>query len=250
MLKVDHIGKLFTTTYRIALHKHDLWEVVYYSSGHGFVQIGNEQVEFKEGDVFILPPKLEHSDWAEEGFQDIFFTFHRCELSADTFYRFEDNNGQAILHLLNMMYEAYVQNEMNRENIINLAFDMFFQYAYVLSDSSPQNKYVECMKNAIISNLANQNFSINEIIKDLHLNINYARDLFVKHVGFTPLQYLMEKRLEYAKQLLVSRSVSNYSVREIAYMCGFSDPYYFSRSFHKHVGCSPTEWEKRNRKEE
>ena len=246
MLKIDHIGKLFNTTYRIALHKHDLWEVVYYSAGHGFVQIGNEQVAFEKGDVFILPPKLEHSDWAEEGFQDVFFTFSRCELSEDTYYRFKDNGSQAVFHLLNQMYVAYVEDNINRENIINLSFEFFFQYAYALSETVPNNYYVEYMKNAIISNLSNQSFSINDVIKELHLNINYARDLFVKNVGCTPLQYLMEKRLDYAKQLLASRGLSNYSIREIAYMCGFSDPYYFSRAFRKHVGSSPKEWEKQN----
>lgn len=244
MLKIDHIGKLFTNTYRVAMHRHDLWEVVYYSKGQGFVQIGKEQVPFEEGDVFILPPGLDHSDWAEEGFQDIFFTFSRCELSEDTYYRFRDNSGQAVLHLLNQMYEAYVQEQANRENIINLLFELFFQYAYALNENKQTNTYVEYMKNAIISNLADPNFTVNTAVQELHLNVNYARDLFVKHVGCTPLQFLTEKRLDFAKQLLASRGMSNYSIREIAGMCGFADPYYFSRAFRKHVGIAPKEWGK------
>lgn len=242
MLKIDHIGKLFTDTYRVAMHKHDLWEVVYYSAGQGYVQIGEELVTFEKGDVFILPPRLEHSDWADEGFQDVFFTFSHCELSDGTYYRFKDSSSQPVFHLLNQMYEVYIRDDLNRENIINLSYELFFQYAYALHEAILNNSYVEYIRNAIINNLSDPNFSVNAVIKNLHLNVNYARDLFVKNVGCTPSQFLMEKRLDYAKQLLMSRALSNYSIREISYMCGFSDPYYFSRAFRKHVGVAPREW--------
>ena len=244
MMKIEHIGKLFTDTYRVAMHNHDLWEVVYYSAGHGFVQIGDEVVVFETGDVFIIPPKLAHSDWSDEGFQDIFFTFDSCTLSNDTYHRFKDNCSQAIYHLLCQMYETYIRQDPNRENIINLSFDLFFQYMYALSTVTRGNSYVEYMRNTIINNMSNPHFSLDAVINELHLNSNYARDLFSKNVGCTPLQFLMEKRLDYAKQLLASRSLSNYSIREIAYMCGFSDPYYFSRVFRKYVGVSPREWER------
>lgn len=244
MLKVSHVGKLYPDTYRMPMHKHDLWEVVYYSAGHGFVQIGDVVMPFETGDVFILPPKLVHSDWADEGFQDIFFEFSQCPLTCNTYYRFRDNSNQAVFHLLRQMYDNYVQQNSNWENIINLLFELFFQYMYALSGSPQSNSYVEYIRNAIISNISDPHFSLNTVTNELHLNPNYARDLFTKNVGCTPLQYLTEKRLEYAKQLLASRSLSNFTIHEISYMCGYSDPYYFSRVFRKYVGVSPKEWKK------
>lgn len=243
MLKIDHVGKLFTDTYRIAMHTHDIWEAVYYSAGQGSVQVGEELTGFETGDVFILPPGVRHSDWADEGFQDIFFTFGRCELSDERYYRFKDNGSRAVFHLLNQMYEAYIQVDLkNRENILNLSYELFFQYAYELSETAPNNFYVESIRSAVINNLSDPDFSVNAAIERLHLNTNYARDLFVKNVGCTPLQFLTEKRLEYAKQLLASCALKSYSIREIAYMCGFSDPYYFSRTFRKRMGVSPRDW--------
>jgi len=244
MLKIDNIGKLFTSTYRVAKHDHDLWEVVYYSSGQGSVQIGDEIESFNVGDVFIIPPQFIHSDWSKEGFQTIFFTFKHCTLSSKNFYRFSDNKNQAVLQILCQMYETFVSKNFNRENIINLYFDLFFQYMYSLSNVSAENYYVEYMRNVIINEMSNPYFSMDSIIKEIHLNPNYARDLFSKNVGCTPLQFLMDKRLDYAKQLIASRYLSHYSIREISYMCGFSDPYYFSRVFRKKVGVSPSEWER------
>lgn len=244
MLKINHVGKLYTNTYRVAMHKHDVWEVVYYSSGHGFVQIQDEVIPFETGDIFILSPKLVHSDWSDNGFQDIFFEFNHCPFSCDTYYRFRDNSNQAVYHLLLQMYDTYIHQYSNQENIINLLFDLFFQYMYALGASPQTNPYVEYIRNAIINNISNPHFTLNNVINELHLNPNYARDLFTKNIGSTPLQFLTEKRLDYAKQLLVSRNLSNFSIHEISYMCGFSDPYYFSRIFRKYVGVSPKEWEK------
>jgi len=244
MLKVNHVGKLYTDTYRMPLHKHDLWEVVYYSAGSGFVQIQKEIVPFETGDIFILPPNLEHSDWSEEGFQNIHFEFKQSPLSGDTYYTFRDNSNQAVLHIMCQMYDIYIQQNSNWENIINLLYELFFQYMYALSESPKNNAYVEHIRHAIISNISDPQFSLQTVFNDLHLSPNYARDLFKENVGCTPLQFLTEKRLDYARQLLASRNLSNFYIHEISYMCGFSDPYYFSRLFRKHVGVSPKEWKK------
>ncbi|MBR7142992.1 MAG: AraC family transcriptional regulator [Clostridia bacterium] len=244
MLKIAHIGKLHTNTYRVELHNHDLWEAVYYTKGKGKLQVGEETVSFQAGDIFILPPGLIHSDYSDGGFQDIFFTFYRTNLPANHYHRFRDLDTQAILHLLNQMHDAFMRNDPNREAIINLLYELIFQYMYTWDSSPKMNTYVESIRNAVIAGFSDPYFSITDVIKKLHLNANYARSLFVKWTGSTPAHFLLEKRMEYAKQLLFSRHLSNYSFQQISFMCGFSDPYYFSRMFRKYTGLSPREWEK------
>ena len=243
MLKIAHIGILATDTYCMEMHDHDLWEAVLFSAGSGSIQLGDIILSFKTGDLFIIRPNLSHSVWSNEGFQNIFFTFPRCPLTNGSYFHLKDNANQVLYHLLCQMYEVYFQNDSYRENIINLSFDLFFQYVYSLSETPQINTYVEYIHNTIIHNLANPNFSLKEEIEKLHLNHNYVRDLFTQKVGCTPLQYLTEIRLDYAKQLLSSRNLTNYSIRNISFMCGFSDPYYFSRVFKKHTGVSPRNWE-------
>jgi AraC-like DNA-binding protein len=60
--------------------------------------------------------------------------------------------------------------------------------------------------------------------------------LFHRALGCTPLKYLMRLRMERAAELLLD---GNHTVAAIAASSGFEDPFYFSRVFKQHLGCSP-----------
>ena len=53
------------------------------------------------------------------------------------------------------------------------------------------------------------------------------------------MEYLTKIRMEKAKELLTT---TEYSMKEICAMVGYADPNYFSRSFKKNVGVTPTEY--------
>ena len=57
----------------------------------------------------------------------------------------------------------------------------------------------------------------------------------------TPTTYIKINRLNKAVNLL---STNNYSVSEVASLCGFNEPNYFTRCFKAHFGKSPTEYKK------
>ncbi|WP_394526196.1 helix-turn-helix domain-containing protein [Lacrimispora sp. JR3] len=67
---------------------------------------------------------------------------------------------------------------------------------------------------------------------------------FKRYTGKTPQQYIMDIRMNKAKELLYS---SSFGCNEIAQSIGYSDPLYFSRIFKQSVGVSPQEYRKRIR---
>ncbi|MCT4643670.1 MAG: helix-turn-helix transcriptional regulator, partial [Carboxylicivirga sp.] len=73
------------------------------------------------------------------------------------------------------------------------------------------------------------------------LNISYSlfRTEFKKYTGVSPGQYLLQLKIQMAKNLL---SNSQLSVKEVSFKSGFESPYYFSRVFKKHTGHTPTEF--------
>ena len=59
---------------------------------------------------------------------------------------------------------------------------------------------------------------------------------FVGATGFTPSQWLLQIRVERARELLAS---TNLEISDIAAHCGFQDASYFSRVFRQHMATTP-----------
>lgn len=68
----------------------------------------------------------------------------------------------------------------------------------------------------------------------------YFRKIFAQKFGVSPKEYIIRKRIEYAKQLLASGQLE---VADVAELCGYAEPCHFSREFKKRVGISPKEYQ-------
>jgi transcriptional regulator GlxA family with amidase domain len=66
---------------------------------------------------------------------------------------------------------------------------------------------------------------------------------FVKHLGRTPREAIIHKRVDRACQLLLHEERS---VKEVAYAVGFADENYFSRVFKSVKGITATEYRKKH----
>lgn len=73
----------------------------------------------------------------------------------------------------------------------------------------------------------------------LHLSANYFGDLIKKETGKSAQEYIQQKTMEVAKDLL---STTSKSISGIAYHLGYQYPQYFSRAFKKVVGKTPNEF--------
>lgn len=69
----------------------------------------------------------------------------------------------------------------------------------------------------------------------------YFRRIFQSKYGVSPKEYLVRRRIAYAKELLSS---GHFSVSEVARLSGYSELCHFSREFKRRVGVSPTEFGK------
>jgi len=65
--------------------------------------------------------------------------------------------------------------------------------------------------------------------------------LFKKDSGITPYAYVLNKRIELAKKLLID---TNLTVKQISLKLCFSDEYYFSNLFKKKIGITPSAYRK------
>jgi AraC-like DNA-binding protein len=88
---------------------------------------------------------------------------------------------------------------------------------------------------AIESSLAKP-LLIGDLAKGVGLSADYVARLFARRYGMTLQHYLLLRRIELARHLLVS---SDLLVSEIGCQVGLPDPQYFNKQFRRVVGLSP-----------
>ena len=68
-------------------------------------------------------------------------------------------------------------------------------------------------------------------------------DLFRKHTGLSPADYLARYRIRTARKML---ETTDRKVSDVARACGFSTPQYFNAAFRRLTGLAPSEWRARH----
>jgi signal transduction histidine kinase/DNA-binding response OmpR family regulator/ligand-binding sensor domain-containing protein len=100
-------------------------------------------------------------------------------------------------------------------------------------------KFVDQILRITEANLANADFAIEELEKEVGMSHASLYRKFKGLMGKTPLEFIQNYRLKKSMELLVNGS---HNVNEVAYMVGFSDPKYFSTVFKKHFGKNASEY--------
>lgn len=78
-----------------------------------------------------------------------------------------------------------------------------------------------------------------ELAERCSVSISSLNRLFRETTGRSPMQYLADTRIEYAKNELTRGTLS---ISELAVRCGFADIYTFSHAFKRATGTAPSEW--------
>jgi len=92
---------------------------------------------------------------------------------------------------------------------------------------------------AYIGNNYNKDISLVDVSREVNISPYYFSKVFKDETGWNFIEYLTNLRIEKAKELLSSTECS---MKEICVMVGYSEPNYFSRTFKKNVGVTPTEY--------
>jgi len=89
----------------------------------------------------------------------------------------------------------------------------------------------------------NTNISIDMLADELEVSRSYLTTRFKAETGFTISKYIVNMRMTRAKTLLAS---TDQPINDIAISIGYQDVFYFSKTFKKNIGISPTEYRIQN----
>lgn len=218
------------------------------------VTCDSNQIHFGKHDLFVMfPDKRIHYKALEP------WSIHWIGLYGDTVHDFVKALG---ITPENPITHISLYNELNdimeriylSANDISLSSKLFVTgliyefFSILVQNSNLDAKKINSVKTAlrIIDYNYSSPISIEQIANRLSLNTSYFSRIFTGQVGASPKQYLLNKRMERAKELL---TVTNASIFEISNSVGYEDQFYFCRIFKKYTGLSPIEYRKKHHKQ-
>ena len=129
----------------------------------------------------------------------------------------------------------------SRSSIIGLIYE-FFSILQKCSDHTSKTDMVSVATKIIDYNYCT-NITVEQVAKYLSVDSSYFSRKFTQKAGISPKRYIVEKRIERAKELLCS---TNAGILEVSNSVGYEDQFYFYRIFKKYTGLSPSEYRKKN----
>ena len=101
-------------------------------------------------------------------------------------------------------------------------------------------EYILDMKQHLEENFQ-QHITLGMLEKNFHLNKYQLIKEFSRYVGNSPIDYQINKKISYAKDLL---RYTSFTMQEISVNIGIENYAYFSRLFKKKTGLSPKQYRK------
>ena len=150
--------------------------------------------------------------------------FHRIGKAVDT--DVEGSNSSKIRLLINYLLILLLDLLVEEEVELNEQ----------LTDSS---RSVRLFLSELDNNIA-EAWTIEDMAKSAGVGLTRFTHHCKQLTNLTPMRYLMMKRIELSKKILIKKEFL--TVSEVAFACGFSTSQYFSTVFKKQEKCTPIEF--------
>ena len=242
---------------------HEEIEIKYFYEGNSALMINSEVFIAKPGDIAIVNPYEIHSTVNIDQYSGRYYLImvgldflnEVNQAALDLRYKFigkskkiqnfiqGDPRLQAIL--LRVVEELDKKEENYRlvvQNLMSEFFVLLFRNYENKGNKqrfeSENVKHVEVIAPALSKMHTDyaEKFTLEELAELCNVSKYHFCRIFKQQMGVTPVQYIIKYRLSVAELMLHTK---NYSIREVATMCGFDDLSYFYRCYKKVNGIAP-----------
>ena len=191
--------------------------------------------------AIILPKGQSYTIRGDENGVFPIINFDCADFLCDTMIVLPIENIDFIMKDFTQMKNLFLF-ERSRAKVMSLFYDIIHSFCESAAISEnrillPAIKYLE--NNYSLPELTNKILADQCNISEVHF-----RKLFTDQYGITPRQYIIDIRINKAKQLLTD---GIFKINAVSEKSGFSNPYHFSRLFKEKTGLTPTEYMKQNR---
>lgn len=243
-------------------HYHDFFKVLIFISGNVNYHIEGKSYSLKDYDIVLINPSEIHrpvihdyapyeriiiylsqdffNSYKEKGF-DLSYCFKRVKETNSNIISFNKKSNKLYNEISNLR-DSFNNNDSLNELYKKVIFIKFMillnnylnNNTMAISTESTSNKKILEVLSYINNNLSS-NINIDNISSKFYINKSYLMHLFKKETGYTIIQYITEKRLFRARNLILN----GYSLTDACFNCGFKNYSTFFRSFKNKFKVSP-----------
>lgn len=250
----------FENDWHSTAHFHPFTEIFFITNGQGTFLLDDKIVKVNKWDLIIINPNCLHTEKSSLSDVPLEYTVLGVDnllLNFPESYSLIDNDRQikqyiikncfrdkdVILDYFDQLILEVEHKAFNYELACKSMLILFITHiirtttSSLFIEESQEKINLECMK---IKNYIDAHYSQNitlDFLSDLsYMNKFHLVHTFTKEIGVSPINYVITRRIQEAKNLLAT---TNYSIRDIASIVGFSNSSYFSQMFRKVSGMSP-----------
>lgn len=202
-------------------------------TGSARVEAGGNEYYVNQNEVLYMPQNLDYKAvYSDTEMIVIHFKTEKQD-SLPEIYGFE--NGEQLYKMF-LKAKLLWQNKEPGYNIYALA--QVYNILGTILESETKANLPECFLEAVSfinGNFKNNQLSVSDICAAAKIGQTSLRQYFKRHYGKSPVQYITELRLDYARNLIAGGD----TVENAAVKSGFNDPKYLSRLVKKHFACTP-----------
>lgn len=260
----------FDKYYKFSGELHDFWEFLYVDKGEIEVLAGQTRHMLRQGTLIFHKPNEFHSFYSYHGTAPnlIVMTFDCKSIAMKHFENkvicLQDEQRNLLAQIIKEGANAFhfpfkypLQRNKNQpigcEQLIKAYLEIFLIQLLrkdtlidnnVSLSSLAKEKDQDGLTSAIIHYMEQKldtKVTLTEMSHTLHVAKTMLKDVFKKNTGYSIMEYFSRMKIERAKAF-IRDDVHNFT--EISQKIGFSSVHYFSKTFKKAIGMSPSEYAK------
>ena len=250
-------------------HTHNFIEIVYTLDGKGIHRVDGQEYRIKGGDVLVINYHKKHAIAPAEqlryvdimlkpeylsdtlrGTDDIFLLLRLSDfvdlssliIKENLHLHFEGEERKKLDFLIGWIEEEQSNAAPASGMILHAALSMILSLLFrkMSEDQTAKLAVNEYLLAYVEKNCCNH-MLIHEIAQKCGYTPEHFSRIFKKYTGKSPVSYIMECRINKAKELLLK---TDQSVESILFECGFSNRTAFFKKFFEFVGATPLQFRK------
>lgn len=251
----------------VQLHWHPEIEIIYGISGELAVTVSQEKYILREGDVLFINPEELHSyasyseavEYHAAVFDISLFQFREHHFFVQDFTMPIVNGVLGFPRVIDREHCSYVLISSIVDRIFNehinskamIFADLTLLFCTLMENGlmrqvSDESAYKKTEDVKLCIKYMEENFArkitLTQLADLVHMTPNYFCNYFKKQTGMTPFTQLNNIRVRKASKMLRE---TEFSIVEIAEVCGYENVNYFIRKFKEIRGCTPAVYRKK-----